>query len=443
MRKLERRAIICLIMAAVLLLGSIFFVVRFVKDGSKWATFYGNQSIYTDGRLNRGAVYDVNGQLLAKNGGGTVQYNDDPDIREATVHAVGDMDGNIATSAMSIFTDKIIGYNLWTGTYNLSEKSNDIKLTLDADVCKVAYEAMAGRNGTVGVYNYKTGDIICMVSTPTFDPLNPPQVDPDDNSGIFINKFLSATMAPGSIFKLVTAAAAIENLPDWQDFSYTCPGVRIVNGEKIACVSPHGYQNFEDALANSCNGAFSKLAEEVGPPIMSEYVKKLGLTSSYDVNGIHTKKGSFEFPDDAPLNLGWAGIGQYKDEVNPCGFMVYMGAIANGGKAAEPNMISSHNPFHRMTDRMIEESTADTLNNMMKHNVEKTYGEGNFPGLDIYAKSGTAEVAHKKPTAWFAGYIKNEDKPYAFIVCIENSGYGSEEAGPVANKVLQSIVNKD
>ena len=79
---------------------------------------------------------------------------------------------------------------------------------------------------------------------------------------------------------------------------------------------------------------------------------------------------------------------------------------------------------------------------MMKNNVVSNYGESNFPGLDIYAKSGTAEVYGKEPNAWFTGFIKNEDAPYAFIVCIENGGYGSSVAGPVANSVLQSIVNK-
>lgn len=94
------------------------------------------------------------------------------------------------------------------------------------------------------------------------------------------------------------------------------------------------------------------------------------------------------------------------------------------------------------TDRMIEESTADKLTSMMKNNVVSNYGESNFPGLDIYAKSGTAEVYGKEPNAWFTGFIKNEDAPYAFIVCIENGGYGSSVAGPVANSVLQAIVNK-
>ena len=80
---------------------------------------------------------------------------------------------------------------------------------------------------------------------------------------------------------------------------------------------------------------------------------------------------------------------------------------------------------------------------MMKNNVVSTYGESNFPGLDIYAKSGTAEVYGREPNAWFTGFIKNEDHPYAFIVCVENGGYGSSVAAPVASSVLQAAVNRD
>lgn len=428
-------------MAAVLLAGIILFVVRFVNDGGKWATFYGNQSIYTNGQLNRGAVYDRNGVLLAKNGGGEVQYNDDPDIRAATVHAVGDTKGNIATAAMSAYKDKIIGYSLLTGTYSLSEKSSDIKLTIDANVSKAAYDALGGRNGFVGVYNYKTGDIICMVSNPSFDPLNPPEVSPDDTSGIYINKLISSTKVPGSIFKVLTSAAAIENLDDLDSFSYDCPGVKVIGGEKIRCAYDHGHVDFEDALAKSCNGAYAEITEKLGPDIMKEYVKKCGLTENYNIDGIHNVKGHFDFPDDNVYNLAWAGIGQYKDEINPCSMMVFMGAIANGGKGSVPNIIYSPLPLTSHTDRMLQGSTCDKLTSMLKHDVELTYGEENFPDLDIYAKSGTAEEHGKEPNAWFTGFIKNEGHPYAFIVCVENGGIGMRVAAPVANAVLQAAVN--
>lgn len=439
MKKLEKRAIICLTMAAVLFLGTCVFTYRFVVDGADWATFYANQHIYSEGRLAVGNIYDINGKLLAENTKDGIKYNDSELVRRATVHAVGDRDGNIATAAQSAFKSRIVGYNLLTGTYSVTGRGNDVKLAIDSDINRVAYEALAGRDGVVGVYNYETGEIICMVSSPGFDPANPPQ---SETSGMYINKFLSAKLIPGSIFKLVTSAAAIENLSSLDSWSYYCQGVSYINGEKITCTSAHGTVDFESALAQSCNCGFGELTRKVGATLMGEYVNKLGLRTSYDIDGIETAKGSFTFPSDVPLNLAWAGIGQYNDELNPCSMMVYMGAIANGGRSVVPKLIHSALSTADDTDQMIDESTADKLTSMMKNNVVSNYGESNFPGLDIYAKSGTAEVYNREPNAWFTGFIKNKDAPYAFIVCVENGGYGSSVAGPVANKVLQAIVNK-
>lgn len=443
MRKLEIRSIICLALAAILILGTGVFVFRFVKYGSKWATFYGNRSIYENGVLKSGAIYDRNDVLLAKSGGGEVKYNDDPEIREATVHAVGDVNGKISTSALSAYKDKLIGYNLLTGTYKLKGKNEDLKLTLDADVCKEAYRQLSKYDaGCIGIYNYKTGEIICMVSTPTFDPENEPSVSADDQSGLYLNRFLSSKLPPGSIFKTVTAAAAIENT-DYQNFSYDCDGTRVIHGEDLNCAYPHGHVDLGGALLQSCNGAFSVLADEMGADIMKDYVDRLGLTKSYNIDGIRNAKGSFDFPKDSELNLGWAGVGQYHDLVNPCSMMVYMGAIANGGKAAIPHILMSDFRITKMTNQMIDESTAEILSEMMKKTVENGYiGATNLPNLDVYAKTGTAESAGKKPYGWFAGFLKDENHPYAFIVCLENSGEAYYTALPVANSVLQVAVSK-
>ena len=439
MKKLEKRAIICLALAAVLFLGIGVFTYRFVVYGSDWATFYANQHIYTEGRLAVGSIYDINGKLLTENKDGKIKYNDDELIRRATVHAVGDMNGNIATAARSAFKSRIVGYNVLTGTYSITGNGNDLTLSIDADVSKAAYQALNGRDGVVGVYNYETGEIICMVSSPGLDPVNPPQTE---TSGMYLNKFLSSKLIPGSIFKLVTSAAAIENLSSLDSWSYYCTGVSYINGEKITCTAAHGTVDFESALAKSCSCGFGELTRKVGATTMGDYVNRLGLRTSYDIDGIENAKGSFTFPTDAALNLAWAGIGQYEDELNPCSMMVYMGAIANGGTSVVPKLIHSALSSAEETDEMIDESTAEKLTSMMKNNVVSNYGESNFPGLDIYAKSGTAEVYGKEPNAWFTGFIKNEDAPYAFIVCIENGGYGSSVAGPVANSVLQAIVNK-
>lgn len=443
MKKLEKRSLICILIAVVLLAGVGLFVFRFVKHGGEWATFYGNQQIYTDGLLNRGTITDRNDELLLDCTENGIRYSDNYNTRVATVHAVGDPKGNIATGAINVFRGQLIGYDIVNGTYDTSSEGKKIKLTIDAKANVAAYNALGSRTGTVGVMNWKTGEIVCMVSTPTFDPAG--SLPSDTGSSYYFNNFISGTMTPGSTFKLITSAAVIDTLDDRGSFEYHCDGVNKIGKDKLTDVSAHGAVNFRSALAQSCNGAFGELTRRVGADTMKKYVDKLGLTEPVVVNGVETAEGSFDFPDDNEVKLSWAGIGQADDQVNPCAMMVYMGAIANGGKAVEPSLIKSATFLKDITGgkskgRYLSESTADELRGMMKNNVKKNYGAGNYPGLDLYAKSGTAEVGDRSD-AWFVGFIDNEDNPYAFVVWVKGGGFGSQVAGPIARTVLNQLIN--
>ena len=128
--------------------------------------------------------------------------------------------------------------------------------------------------------------------------------------------------------------------------------------------------------------------------------------------------------------------------------MVYMGAIAGNGSAALPVLLRDESILEKGAEligkepdtaaggsvKLLKAKTAAKLSDMMRNNVKVTYGDSNFPDLELHAKSGTAEVGGgKAPHSWFCGFSGN----YAFIVCVENGGYGSSVAGPIANKVLQ------
>lgn len=431
----------CLALAAVLFIGIVIFAWRYVVNGSDWASFYGNQQIYTNGEINRGTIYDRNDMMLMQCTPDGIVYNDDPTIRIATVHAVGDPKGNISTGAINMWKSELIGYDLVNGTYDTTADGKKIKLTIDANANAAAYNALAGREGTVGVFNYETGEILCMVSTPAFDPLG--YIPDDGESSVFFNTFLQGTLTPGSTFKLVTSAAAIEQL-DMDSFTYDCSGSEEVGGDTIQCTAAHGYEDFDGALANSCNCAFGEISREVGATDLAIYTENAGLTDTLNVDGINIAKGSFTFPEGDDVSLSWAGIGQYEDLVNPCALMVYVGAIANGGEAVEPSLIKSSNILTlgggRSLGEYLDNDTADQLRSMMKNNVVSNYGEENFPGLDIYAKSGTAESGGED-NSWFTGFIDNEDHPYAFVVWVKGGGYGSQTAGPIANAVLSELVN--
>ncbi|MCI6719253.1 MAG: penicillin-binding protein [Clostridiales bacterium] len=456
MRNIEKRAFVCLLLALFLAAGLGFFCYRYVTQGGDWASYPFNRHMYNNqGQLISGAIYDRDGDALSECTDGKRTYYPDATVRKATLHAVGDPQGNIGTGALTAFADTLSGYNLVTGGYSPTGAGRDLTLTIDAYLNVTAYNAMAGRQGAVGVYNYKTGDILCMVSTPTYDPLNPPDLSESSEGydGVYLNRFLSSAQVPGSIFKTVTLAAALEKMPDLENRTFTCTGETEVGGDVITCPKPHGEMDIRSALAKSCNGVFGQLAAELGASTMTEYVKKAGLTDRLSVDGILTAAGSYDLSGATQNQLGWSGIGQYKDTVNPCTMMTYMGAIANGGTAAVPRLILSvETPMGGIptawkrtqeTTTLIEPATAAKVAEMMKNDVVQTYGSDRFRGMDIGAKSGTAEVGgDKRPNAWFTGFLDDPDHPYAFIVLVENGGGGASVAGEIAATVLRACVDK-
>ena len=454
MKKIEKRALLCLLLAAVLVLGLGVYVVRYALYGSRWASFAANRHLYnSQGQLSVGRVLDRDGDVLSwADGNGGRHYYENAAVRKATLHAVGDAQGKIGTGALTAFADRLSGFNLITGAYSPLGSGNDLYLTLDARLNYTAYQALGGRKGAVGVYNYKTGEVLCMVSAPAYDPLDPP-ADVENNpayDGVYLNRFLSGTFPPGSVFKTMTLAAAIENLPDLYDRTWTCTGATQVGGEAITCPHAHGTMDIYGAMANSCNGVFGQLAAELGPEVMERCTEQAGLTASYSVSGLNSAAGKFDISGSAGQQA-WAGVGQYNDLANPCAVMVYMGAIAQGGRAAVPQLIlKTENPLGlpslpqavKKTGTLINASTAAALADIMSRNVIDSYGAGRFPNMDICAKSGTAEVGGgNSPHAWFAGFLRNEDAPYAFVVLVENGGSGADVAGSVAATVLDTLVN--
>ena len=455
MKKIEKRTVICLALTLFLLLGLALFLVRFLLDGGDWASFAANRHLYnSQGQLSVGRVLDRDGDVLSwVDESGNRQYYANQTVRMATLHAVGDPNGAIGTSALVAFADQLSGYNLLTGADNPFGQGNDLYLTLDARLNYEAYQALNGHAGTVAVYNYETGEILCMVSAPSYDPLNVPEdiTTNDRYEGAYLNRFLSSTFTPGSVYKTVTLAAALEEIPDLTERTWTCTGSVQIGDETIICSGTHGEQDIAAAFANSCNVAFAQIAQELGADTLEKYTEQAGLTDSYSISGLPTAKGSFDFGGITDGQLGWAGVGQYHDQVNPAALMIYMGAIANGGKAAEPYLIlrtesalglPSLPHFTTRTGTLISADTAAALADLMANNVTQSYGASRFPNMDICAKSGTAEVGEgQTPHAWFAGFLRGEETPYAFVVLVENGGGGSSVAGGVAAKVLDVIVN--
>ena len=339
------------------------------------------------------------------------------------------------------------GFGLVNGLYGYGGTGGKAVMTISAQVQKVALEAMGKKKGTVAVYNYKTGEILCAVTTPTYDPDDVPEIDEnlDKFEGIYLNRFTQVSYVPGSVFKIVTTAAALDTLENARELEFRCKGVYEMSGGKVKCTGEHGKIDLERALRKSCNCYFAQLTEVLGAEVLKQYVEKFRITEPVRFDGVTTAKGHFSVEGAVDQEVAWAGIGQYLDTVNPCRYMTFMGAIAGGGEAAEPYIVESagagffgaHRASKTSTGRILDQDTAEALTELLRSNVENGYGDDNFPGLTICAKTGTAEVGgDKKPNATFAGFCTDRAYPLAFMVVVEDAGSGAKTCIPIVSEVL-------
>lgn len=425
MKKVKRRATAALLIAALLVVGLAVYLVRLADDGGAWASYF-------SGGTPGGTILDRNGVVLYSSDEDGYSFAEDWSTRVSCYHLLGDPNGNVRTGALRQFRDRLAGYSFVEG----ATSGKTISLSVDSTLNVTAYSALAGRSGAVMLMDYTTGEVLCMVSSPGDDPENPSS-EPAD--GTYLNKCLSSSFTPGSVFKLVTLAAAIDNIPDLFERSLWCEGEMIVDGALLTCTGSHGSQTIEQALANSCNCAFGTLALELGPKLMAEYAEKLGMTASLQLDGMDVLPGSFTKGEAGSVGLAWSGVGQYEDLVCPYAMLRYVSAIANGGSVYEPTLLG-HGSLDRETE-LLSAETAQRIAEMMNYNVQNAYGSWVFPGLDVSAKTGTAEVGDGTSHAWMTGFLNDPAHPYAFVVILEHAGGGLANAGPVANTVLQAAVS--
>ncbi len=454
MKKLSLRAVFMSFLSAAFIFGLVVFCVIYFTFADNWVLHPTNNHIYKNGEFSGGgAVTDTNGVMLCETVDGQRVFNKDKTIRMATLHAVGDANGFISSGAQTAFREELSGYSKITGLFPLGSASNNIRLTIDAEVSATALNALGAYNGVVGVYNYKTGEIICMVSSPTYDP----ESEEDTNKaieggyeGVFMNRFLASTYAPGSTFKIVTAAASIETFPDAYERTYTCRGTCTLGGEEVKCTGYHNDISLKDAFAVSCNCYFASLAVDLGKETMTEYSEKFGFGEDFSLDGIEAAKSSYDVEEARTIELGWSGIGQYTDMQNPLQYLTSIGGIANGGTPIKPYFISEiTNSSGRSLkigrdtklDDVCEADTAEKLSELMAGATKVTYGGKEFfGGMDVRGKTGTAEWGDEKtvPHAEFVGFSADEDYPFAFIVVVEKGGSGNYIAKSIANQVLQA-----
>lgn len=458
MKSTTRRAFVVILLVAFFTSGLVYLAVNLSINAEKWATLRANTHLVNDGSfIGAGNVSDRNGEILAETVDGERVYNNSERIRRSTLHIVGDSEGFIASGVQTAYKRELIGYNLVTGIYSLKkyERGNDVTLTIDASLSATALDALGNKKGIVAVYNYETGEMLCSVSSPNFDIRNKPtteEIEENKNGkydGLYLNRLIDGLYTPGSVFKIITTACALENIPDINSWEYECEGEMYVNGVSVSCPREHGKVNLEGALVNSCNCAFAELSEKLSAEKITNTANSFGFGKSFAFGNSVTEASILNLSEASSSDIAWASVGQYTTLANPYHMLTIAGAIANGGTAKLPFVVKSiASPSGRMISETVpeecvytDEITAKKLKEMMRSTVKDNYGDWNFSGVTMCGKTGTAEVSNtEKPHSWFLGFSEDKKTPLAVVVVVENGGWGVSTALPVAGKVMKEAV---
>lgn len=433
--------------------GIAFYIYEYINESAIWAFSSVNRHL-SDGSMSGGKILDKNDEILAQTLGGKRVYHHDADVRRAMLHIVGDGSALIPTSIQSRYSTELFGYNFVTG-FGAPEyfiTNQDIKLTVDSKICATVAKSFKDKKGTALAYNYRTGELICMVSSPGYDVCDRPdwsRYNSGEYEGVYINRALSSAYTPGSIFKVFTTIAGLDYIPDIQSRNFNCEKVKIINGEKVTCMQKHGKLSLMNALAKSCDIAFCDIATELGKAKMTDKLETLGFNMPQYFEGIQLALSRYDISDASAADLGWSGIGQYTDLVNPMHVLKIMGALANGGVSVEPFMVrlisTNGSGIAEKTSRfssssLISKSTADAVKEMMRFTMKNHYKDSVFGNIPMCAKTGTAEVGGDSlPHGWMVGFSYDDNFPVAFVVIVEHSDFGIKSAGPIAGLMIKEI----
>jgi penicillin-binding protein 2 len=369
----------------------------------------------------------------------------------------------------------------------LAIPGQDLRLTIDLDLQRVAEQAMEGRNGAIVAMDPHTGEILAMVSRPTFDPNQFAvrltkaywsQITSDPNHPL-MNKAIQAQYAPGSTFKIIMSLAGLEENVA-QDMRVMCNGGGTFYGRFFACDHHHGMVDIDHAIPWSCDTYYYTLAEKLGIDTIAKYGTEVGLG----------QKTGIDLPDEATGTMpstAWklrtqhekwyagetisVGIGQGSVQVTPLQLARALSGIASGGALKRPHVVFPDElppdmgsaiaaSYPGSGDRTIPlsppnwETITDAMAQTMLPGGYDTGAAVRLEGIDFAGKTGTAQLVNHsiggnnlltgiaRANAWFVGMAPRRNPDIVVAVLCEHGGWGATAAAPLAAQVINAFVTK-
>jgi peptidoglycan glycosyltransferase len=446
----------------------------------------------------RGAILAANGQTLATSvpTNDTYkflrQYTNGPQYADvtgyySTSYGAGGIE-NAENSVLNGSDDRLFIQRLSDMITSRSPQGGDVQLTVNPNVQTAAYNTLVnnGFTGAAVAIQPSTGQILAMVSSPSYDPNGLASHDSTTqtnawnsanagNPPALLNQPITAAYQPGSTFKLVVAAAALSNNVDDQntpnlpaDPTITLPGTTTTlsnYGGETCPNSVNGQVSMKTAIAFSCNTAFATLAGRVGQSALAAQAAKFGFGQSPSIPlgttpscvGPTTGGNCLNIPNGMP-GLYQSGIGQLDVQETPLQNALIAATIANGGKEMYPQLVKAILAPDRstiqsfapkvMNDNVVSSQVASQMTNMMLASESNSGTLNKNPAIEIASKTGTAEHGtdpqHTQPYGWYVAFAPNKDIAVAVVVTaggtLDAATVGAQVAGPVGRAMINAAV---
>lgn len=356
-----------------------------------------------------------------------------------------------------------------------AQKGRDLLLTIDKDIQITAEEVMKDQKGALVAMNPRTGEIYCLVSKPEFDPnlfmghLSPAKWKEftDNPDHPLQNKVIQGAFAPGSVFKILVASAALgEGLIDTQT-SFSCTGETIMLGRTVHCweTKGHGAVQLAEAIINSCNIYFYNLGLRVGVDKINMWALRMGmgLKTGIDLPGERAGLIPSSAWKKRTTGLPWyqgetisVAIGQGAVSVTPIQVARFMSAIALNRVPPVPHLVANDGEYPRAglsTGPLLPPEMHDIIVSGMQNVVEQGTGtNARLEGIHVAGKTGTAQIINTetaekmqnyqdefKENSWFACFAPVENPQIAIAVLVEHGGHGGTTAAPIAAGIMEKF----
>jgi peptidoglycan glycosyltransferase len=352
-------------------------------------------------------------------------------------------------------------------------EGNDVILTLRPVAQKVAMQALGGQCGAAVALEPKTGKVLVMASSPSYDPnlvernfariqrgAGPCGIAP------LLNRASGGLFAPGSIFKVVTAAAALDSGRYTPESTFYDPGYCIEYGQRVSnydTSSPFGTVNFSQALINSINSSFCEMGKKLGPELILDYARRFGFYADPPIDlpsgerapsGLYKDGKLLPRSQESRADPGRLAFGQERMLVTPLQMAMVAAAIGNKGMVMEPYLTDRVRKPNGSTlvkmkpdelRRAVKPQIADEIAAMMEGVVSGGTGTAaQISGVRVAGKTGTAETGRQgRNTTWFISFAPVDNPKVAVAVVLQNqSGTGGSTAAPIAKQIMEALLRR-